>query len=274
MTLYWIYDLPNWLLGVLIVAFFLGFSLLGLFVTRPLVRRFLGPSPQFNDPISYIFAGVGVFYGLAMGLIAVATWENFTGIDGQVSKEAAALASLYRDLDGYPQPLRTRLEAKLRDYTRFIIEQDWPAHRRGETVDEGTFVLDRFENEAMAFEPTSEREKISHTEVMHSLNTLVEQRDLRLQSVTAGLPALIWYVVLIGAWLNIGLAYLFWVENRGLHAILVGALAVFIALLIYLTAAMDNPFRGEFSVSPDAYRMVLDKVMTQGGPEGRPTGGQ
>ncbi len=61
-------------------------------------------------------------------------------------------------------------------------------------------------------------------------------------------------MVLIGALFNGILTYLFWVENLWLHAILVAILAVFIALLIFLTAAMDNPFRGEFSVSSDAFR--------------------
>ena len=38
-------------------------------------------------------------------------------------------------------------------------------------------------------------------------------------------------------------------------------LAIFIALLIFLTAAMDNPFRGEFSVSSDAFETILNKIM-------------
>ena len=261
MTFYWIYDLPNWLLGVLIVLFFLFGSLAGLFATRPLTRRIVGASSRHNDIVSYFFAGVGVFYGLAIGLIAVATWGDFTGIDAQVSKEAATLAGLYRDLDGYPEPLRGRFEAQLRDYTRQVIETEWPAHRRGEVRDEGTRMLDDFENEVMAFEPTREREKICHAEVLRSLNTVVEQRGLRLQSVGTGLPAAIWYVVIIGAWLTIGVTYLFWVENLLLQSLLVGGFAIFIALLVFLTAAMDNPFRGEFSVNPDAFRMVLDKVM-------------
>ena len=44
-----------------------------------------------------------------------------------VSTEAAAVASLFRDLDGYPQPLRDRLETLLRDYTRLVIDKEWPA---------------------------------------------------------------------------------------------------------------------------------------------------
>jgi hypothetical protein len=263
MTMYWIYDIPNWTLFVLIVTTFVALSLAGLFATRPLVRLLFGPTTHYNDLVSYFFAGIGVFYGLALGLIAVATWENYTDIDGVVGTEAAAVGSFYRDLDGYPQPLRGRLEGLMRDYIRLVIEREWPAHKKGIALEDGDTLLDQLQDEVMNFEPTKEREKILQAEVLRSLDTVQEQRRLRLQAVPTGLPAALWSVVLIGAVLNIVLTYLFWVENLSVHAMLVSILAIFIALLIFLTAAMDNPFRGEFSVSADPYQTVLDNVMNR-----------
>jgi hypothetical protein len=261
MSFYWIYDLPNWLLCVLIVLITVGLAVIGLLVTRPIVKRLVGGSAQHNDVVSYFLAALGVFYGLALGLIAVATWENYTEVDAVVTSEAAALTSLYRDFDGYPQPLRGNLENTLREYTRTVIEQEWPAHKKGIALEDGDLILDRLENDVMNFEPTREREKIVHAEVLRSLDTVLDQRRLRLQAVSTGLPAALWAVVLIGAILNGLLTYLFWVENLKLHILAVAILACFIAMLIFLTAAMDNPFRGEFSVNSDVFQTILDKVM-------------
>jgi hypothetical protein len=44
--------------------------------------------------------------------------------------------------------------------------------------------------------------------------------------------------------------------------LLVAVLVIFIGLLVFLTAAMDNPFRGEFSISPDAFQDTYDHVMS------------
>ena len=261
MTMYWIYDIPNWLLGALTTAVFVAVSVLGLLATRPFVRKLLGESGKHNDVTSYYIAAVGVLYGLALGLIAVATYQNYTDVDGKASREANALAGLYRDLDGYPEPLRGQLEDRVRDYTRFVIEKDWPAHRRGEVVDGADAMVEGFENQMMDFEPAKEREKIVHAEVIDSLDGVVEARAARLQAVGTALPAVLWGVMLFGAALNVGLTYLFWVENLRLHILLVAAFSASIALLVFLTAAMDNPFRGEFSVSADAYRSVLDTVL-------------
>ena len=167
-----------------------------------------------------------------------------------------------------PKPMRDNLELMMRNYTRTVIDKEWPARKRGLAVEDGDAILDGLENLVMEFEPSTERQKIVHAEVLRSLNTVIEQRRLRLQAVSTGLPIGVWAVVLIGAIINGLLTYLFWVENLWLHVTLVALLAVFIALLVFLTAAMDNPFRGEFSVSSEAFQTILDKVMTPHGGQG------
>jgi len=263
--MYWIYDIPNWLLFVLLTVTFATVSLAGLHLTRPLVRRVVDGSGKFNDVTNYYFAAVGVLYGLTLGLIAVGTWQNFSDADSKAAKEANSLGALYRDLDGYPAPLRNETERLLLEYIKVVIDKEWPAHQQGQVLDAGDVILEKFENKIMAFEPASETQKIAHTEVINSLDTVVQNRGFRLQSVSTALPGVLWTVVLIGAVINVGLTYLFWVENLRLHSLLVVAFASSIAMLIFLTAAMDNPYRGEFSVSSDAYKYVLNHVMTKGG---------
>ena len=263
MTMYWIYDLPNWELGILTVTTSVILGVVGLFVNRPIIGRLLHRSAEHNDVISYIFSAVGVLYGLTLGLIAVATWQNFSAADAMVTQEASILDSLYRDLDGYPQPLRSDLEERLRVYTRQLIDVEWPAHRQGRVLMTGARTLEEFRDKIAAIEPSnnSGREKINHLATIASLDKLLTQRRTRLQAVPTGLPAVLWVVVLLGGMLVFLLSHFFWVENVILHAVLVGLQATILGLLIFLTAAMDNPFRGEFSISPDAFEQVFDQTM-------------
>src|SRR3954452_2067767 len=96
MTMYWIYDIPNWALGVLTVAVFVVISLAGLFATRPLMRRCAIGAAEHNDVVNYYVAAVGVLYSLALPLIAVAPWEDCSAVDGLIANEAEAIAGLYR----------------------------------------------------------------------------------------------------------------------------------------------------------------------------------
>src|SRR5262249_18507440 len=155
----------------------------------------LNGSAVHNDIVSFFFAGIGVFYGLAMGLIAVATWEDFSDVDGLISKEAAALAGLYRDLGADPPPFPREGEPRLRDYTKLIVEKAWPAHQRGEAPEEGTIALDDLKDQLLTFEPKTERDKISHAQVLQSLDGVIANQRLRLESVGTGLPTALWAVL-------------------------------------------------------------------------------
>ena len=65
----------------------------------------------------------------------------------------------------------------------------------------------------MAFEPSTETEKIAHAEVIQSLGELDANHGLRVQAVHVALPGVLWAVVLIGAVVNTGITYFFWVDN-------------------------------------------------------------
>ena len=122
MSFFWIYDLPNWLLGLLTVLLFAGLAAAGLVATRPLVRRAFGPPPGHNDVVSYYLGAFGVFYGLTMGLIAVATWQNFTDLDGLVAEEAAALRVLDR-ARAVPPARAGRAARAAAGVRQFVIER-------------------------------------------------------------------------------------------------------------------------------------------------------
>ena len=64
-----------------------------------------------------------------MGLIAVGVWNTNSDASDLVSREASAIGTLYRDVSGYPEPLRQQLRSQLRSYTVFLIDEVWPAQR-------------------------------------------------------------------------------------------------------------------------------------------------
>src|SRR5208337_4699137 len=119
---YWIYDYSSASIGLLFAAVFVGFTWLGTIVLRPLVRSWIHGKRTANDMVGFAFSGFSVLYGLLLGLLAVAAYQNFSSVSDLVDKEASDVASLYRDTEGFPEPIRGDLQAKLREYTRFVIE--------------------------------------------------------------------------------------------------------------------------------------------------------
>jgi hypothetical protein len=67
--------------------------------------------------------------------------------------------------------------------------------------------------------------------------------------------------VVVGAIIGLGATFFFKVEDRRLHAILVTLLAAFMGLIIFMILALDQPFRGDLGITPQAYQLIYDQLM-------------
>jgi hypothetical protein len=257
----WAYNLNPVYLGILMVGGILSVSLAGLFFCR----RFILPLLEFHDGVNDAASGtvqaIGVFYGVTVGLISVGVWNTWSGGADLVSREAAAIGSLYRDCDSFPEPSRSHLCQKLRAYTTSVIEADWPAQRKGELPQRGVAPLNELQQTLMTFEPKTQGQQARYTEALAAYNRLLTQRGLRIDAVSGGLSGIMWGVIWCGAAISIGVAYFFHLKDPKLHAILVTLIAGFLSIVLFMIVINDKPFYGEVCIGPDSYQLVLDTVM-------------
>ena len=259
----WLYDVSPTVAALIMVTFIEGAALLGLV----LVRRHLIPRLHYddgaNDAVSGTVQAIGVFYGITVGLIAVGVWNTSSNASELVSKEAASIGSLYRDVSGYPSPVRDDLRAKLREYTVFVIEEAWPAQKRGQgqMVNAGTVLLDDFQHKLHSFEPANVSQTTLHAETLRAYNTFIEYRRLRIDAVGGGLSNVMWAVIWVGAAISIGIAYFFNIPDIRLHAILVALMGGFLAMVLFMIIINDKPFYGYVSISSDPYKLILERVI-------------
>ena len=257
----WAYNVSPLQLALIMVSVIEAVSLVGLF----LVRRFILPHLRFHDGINDAISGavqtIGVFYGITVGLIAVGVWNTHTNAEDVVSKEAAAIGSLYRDVSGYPQPARETLQGDLREYTVVLIEQIWPAQQEGRQLGVGTQLMDDFQSTLYSFEPTTPGQTALHGETLRAYNNLIAYRRLRIDAVEGSLSAVMWAVIWLGAALSIGVAYLYWIEDPRIHAILVALMAGFLGLVLFMIVINDRPFTGSNSIPPNSYRTILNHLI-------------
>ena len=249
--MYWIYDYPAWLIGLLFCGTLIALTWLGVFLTHV---------TGANDMIGLALSSYFVLFGLLLGLLAIATYQNYANVGNIVTNEASSLAALYREISSLPQPSRGQLQQRLREYTRYTIEEGWAQQRKGivpkgEAVRSGLLI-----RTLMDFEPSNEKEEVIYEDALRQSVHTNELSNERLSNVTTGLPAVLWWVVAIGAAINI---VLIWMQDMAvhMHLILGAALASILGLVIFLIAELDNPFRGEVSIGPDAIVQVYEEVM-------------
>jgi hypothetical protein len=257
---YWIYDLPSWLAMTVFGAAFVGIFWLGIVTLSPIVRPWFHTEPGLNATLGDYLQYFGVIYGLLLSLLAVGTYENHADAEKAVVNEASALLALYRDVSGYPEPYRTDLRTLVRDYARSTIEDAWPQQRRG------IVPLPGANNPVVAiyqrltqFEPQTTGQQSIHEATLRQFDTFLQSRRERLYSVVSGMPHVMWYTVALGALINVTFLWLFDLR-RGNHLLLGGLISFFTGAMICLIALLDNPFRGEVGVPPEAFQLAYQQM--------------
>jgi hypothetical protein len=258
----WFYHMPPLQLAIVMVAGIEVLSLGGLVLARRVVLPRFRFHEGVNEAISGTVQAIGVFYGITVGLIAIGVWNTYSNSSDLVSREAASIGGLYRDIGGYPEPLRDELRSKLRSYTHSVIEQSWPAQKhKGEILNVGTLILDDFQSKLFAFEPATAGQTALHAETLRAYNTLIENRRLRIDAVSAGLSPLMWWVIWVGAAISIGVAYLYQIQDLKIHMILVSLMAGFLAMVLFMIVLNDKPFFGYAAITAEPYQLILDRLL-------------
>jgi hypothetical protein len=255
-----IYEIPTVQFAIYCSLFFVGLTWFGLIFVKPFLRLMMGRDPRNNDFVAQATAGFSLFYGLLLGLLAVAAYQNFDEVRKNVFAEASHLASLYRDAGRYPDPVRSEVQALLRDYTLYVIYKDWPAHRRGVIYKGGSNRLTMIQFSILKFEPRTAGEQLLHGQTLQDFNEFVAARQSRLAGVQTAIPGVLWYAVAIGALINIVLIWM--LDMRFFtHMLLGGIVSFFLGVMIFLIASLDHPMKGEVSVTPTNYQLVYDTLM-------------
>jgi hypothetical protein len=251
--LFFLSSLPLWLGAFFTVLLPTVLAMLGPHVVR---RRWrLSVLAKNNEIAGFKFATVGVIYAVLLAFAIVAVWDKFTEAELLVMKEAGASATINRISTGdAPDAVATR--AALRAYLTAVVEEEWPAMAKGGESYEARRRLDALYHAAMRL--VENRPQAIGVEIMQELGEITESRRGRLHHAMGAVPAPLWGMLTVGAFITVGFTFFFGMENLRAQSLMTGALAVIVFLGLFIIVAYDHPFLGDVSVRPEALTALDD----------------
>ena len=250
----WIYSNPTILWGSLLIALVMAVATAGLAVTHRFVN--VEARRSQNDVTAAAMGIVGVAYAVLLAFIAVATWESYTGADKIVDVEASYIGDLYRETIGLPDAQVAPIRADIKKYLDQVVHDEWPSQQAGHVNQVGRQTLVHIHSLIAALDPKTPRETVIVGELLRTLNSLYDARRTRILAADGAIPAIVWWIVAFGSALTIGFTYLFGTQHFRMHLAVTAMVAASMALVIVLIVALDRPFRGDLSVSVEAYENV------------------
>lgn len=247
----WLHDLP-FLVGLLLVCTaFLVPTMLGSYLLQPRVAQLFRGERDINTVLGFLLNAFALYFGVLLALLSIAVFENHNKAEDAVIREAAAIIKLYRDIHSYPEDARPELLRELDGYVDEVIGPGWKMQARGEANPKEIQILGELHRKLGVFQPSNAGQSVRYAETLRVMDDFVEARRLRISAGTSSIPRIMWFVVLVGAVMNTILIWMFDLRPFT-HAIIGGSLSIFIALVIYMIAVLDAPFKGVYGVKPDA----------------------
>ncbi|MFO7854102.1 MAG: hypothetical protein R6V44_02565 [Paracoccaceae bacterium] len=262
-----VYDVPTEALAIWFSAAAIAAVLLGIFVVKPVLRLLLGTGPDFNASINYATSGFSLFYGLLLGLLTVAAYQNAERVRVSMMAEATTFGSIYSQMDTYPEPLSGDVKEMMRDYVLYTIHEEWPAHRAGRILNGGYNRAAAIRRSLGRFEPETEGQRIVHGEVVAAYQDFSAARQQRLAGVLIEIPDILWYAVLVGAAISILLLTLLRIPVLQ-HVVLGSFTGFFLGVILFVITTLDRPLRGEAGLEPEPMVLLWERAMVWDDPLG------
>lgn len=231
----------------LVVATVIAVLAIATAVTGAVVVRHTIPGDVLrghHDVAAAILGVMGTLYAVLLAFTVIVTWNHYTDANNATDAEAAHLGDLSRLTES------DRVRTLIHNYRRAVVDDEWPAMRRGEQSAVAQSALRALWNECRSTRPANAREDAIYAESMRQLVAISDSRRARIHSLRDDVPPLMWIILIGGGAMVVAFTYLFGPQRIALHALMVGALATLIVMSLFLVHALDNPFDGWPHIDP------------------------
>jgi hypothetical protein len=250
--------------AVLVVLFFSGISILGLYIVRRTVR--LEALRDDHDVAGFIFGVVGAFYGVVLAFVIVAAWNRFDRADGKAQAEALALSNLYSLSFGFAPPMRSQVVNAVREYADEVVNREW-AQMSELSYERSLDGEGNLWHVLLGYQPANDREQVVLDKSLDAMDQLSDARRLRYVYYHEDLPSVVWIIIYIGAAITIGFSYFFSPRNPRYQIVMCATFAALIGLTIMAISELSSPYQGAVNVSSAPFRFVINMIdRDSGGP--------
>jgi hypothetical protein len=243
--------------GLLAISLFILASVGGLILVQRVVP--IEVRKQHNDVAGFIYAVVGIAYAVLLGLVVVASWEQFQTARNTAEREASELAELFWLGHRLPPAEGHQLQELTRSYARVVVDDEWPLMARGESSPRAWALMDEIRLTVQNMNPDTEAGQVLYEQGLERVHDLADARRDRLVEAREGIPGILWVVLVTGAFITVGFTYLFGLDDTTTHTLMVAMLALIIGLVLFTIGSLEYPFRGVVQVGPDSFELVLKR---------------
>ena len=257
-------SLPTVLGGLIFIALTAAIGMAVYYVTFRIhaTRQTDEALKEIKDATGNLFRVVGWLFTLLLSLTFTDVVSELSETETVVESEAAAIEDARHDLRRFGVEETHEIRSLLIDYTRTVIDQEWPALSDDQLSAQPDALLQQMGDAVLGLEPNSRAQEVLQSRLITDVDRISNYRFSRLQQSREH-PSSVLVVVFFGYLVT--MVYFGIYEPRPALLSLLLLYTVFVGVVIYLILAMGDPFHGVMSVDSAPFTNVLQAMQADGG---------
>ncbi|MFJ8105943.1 hypothetical protein [Streptomyces sp. NPDC096132] len=206
------------------------------------------------DVIEYMTMWIGVVYAIVLGLAIAGVWDARGSAEDHVQAEAQALHEISERVRVYPADVRDRIREDVNAYVGHVVTTEWKTMKdKGEVTERGDELLQRVRVDVTDYEPKDDFQAQAYQPLLDQMAAADEARHARAGATGATMPGVVWFGLLAGGVITIGMVFALQIRRTPRELVLAGLFSALIAFLLFLIWDFDAPYSRGISASAEPF---------------------
>jgi hypothetical protein len=213
------------------------------------------------DVIEYMTMWIGVVYAIVLGLAIAGVWEARSAAQDHVRAEAQALHEVSERVRVYPADVRDRIRDDVNAYVGHVVTTEWQHMAdKGEVTERGEELLARIRRDVTDYEPADDFEAQAYQPLVDQVAAADQARAARATSTGATMPGVVWFGLLAGAVITVGMVLALQIRRTPRELVLAGLFSALIAFLLFLIWDFDAPYSRGITATAEPFLHLFPDV--------------
>jgi hypothetical protein len=171
-----------------------------------------------------------------------------------VEAEANSLADVFLLAERLPEEKARRVRSLCDAYVADVIGAEWLAMARGGISLAARGHAIKLMKEVTDFEPVTKNQKALYPLLLQEAFQLWDSRRARTNIALYGVPAIEWFVLVLGGVVTVVFTYFFSLDSTRAQVAMT-MVSLLISLNVYLVVLFGAPFSGDLQMRPEAFEV-------------------
>lgn len=245
-------------MAVVAITLLTGTAVFAQFVVRKAFKQ--EDLMEHSTILEPLLGVVGTLFSVLLGFLVAGAMERYHDARVNVDLEANAVGDVFRLSRGLDEVDRTRIRHCCREYVNDVLDDEWKLMESHKSSDKAQEEYQRLWDAALSVEPKNDRITNIHQTILTSMQSVGQNRRMRIVASQHGLSEMQWFVVMLGSAITVIFTLFFPMKKASFHLILTMLVTLSLGLNIWLLSAYSTPFAGELRIVPYMFQMLRDQT--------------